>query len=243
MISDDVTFDGPARTVGEGELERDGFSLATGLIDPAEGGRLQSLFTNESANARKSSPNSRGLLDSFSDIRELAAGLRIKSILKQLTSHSWFAVRGLLFDKTAEANWQVRWHQDQTVAVREQKETPGFAGWSKKEGVIHGQASVEVLAKMIAVRIHLDAADAENGALQVISGSHRSGRVSPADRDRFKAENPQVVCVAGPGDALLMRPLLLHRSSKAIRPKHRRVLHLEYSCAELPGDLEWYWWL
>jgi hypothetical protein len=41
------------------------------------------------------------------------------------------------------------------------------------------------------------------------------------------------------GDALLMRPLLLHASSEASAPVHRRVIHLEYAACPLPGGLEW----
>jgi hypothetical protein len=38
---------------------------------------------------------------------------------------------------------------------------------------------------------------------------------------------------------MLMSPLLLHASSAAAFPDRRRVLHLEYSAARLPGDLAW----
>lgn len=37
-----------------------------------------------------------------------------------------------------------------------------------------------------------------------------------------------------------MRPLLLHASSPAASPGHRRVLHVEYAAAGLPGGLQWY---
>jgi hypothetical protein len=37
-----------------------------------------------------------------------------------------------------------------------------------------------------------------------------------------------------------MRPLLLHASSPAQRPGHRRVIHLEFAAGELPGGLEWH---
>jgi hypothetical protein len=38
----------------------------------------------------------------------------------------------------------------------------------------------------------------------------------------------------------LMRPLLLHASSPARQPGHRRVIHLEYASEALPGGLQWY---
>ena len=42
------------------------------------------------------------------------------------------------------------------------------------------------------------------------------------------------------GDALLMRPLLLHASSRSMSDRHRRVLHIEYAGFALPGDLTWH---
>jgi hypothetical protein len=36
-----------------------------------------------------------------------------------------------------------------------------------------------------------------------------------------------------------MRPLLLHASSPAADPRHRRVIHLEFAAEPLPGGLEW----
>ena len=37
-----------------------------------------------------------------------------------------------------------------------------------------------------------------------------------------------------------MRPLLLHASNAAKSPGHRRVVHLEFAAATLPGGAEWY---
>ncbi len=34
--------------------------------------------------------------------------------------------------------------------------------------------------------------------------------------------------------------LVLHASSPALNPTHRRVLHFEYSSATLPPGLEWF---
>jgi hypothetical protein len=43
---------------------------------------------------------------------------------------------------------------------------------------------------------------------------------------------------AGSGDALVMRPLLLHASSVSREPRHRRVLHFDYAVGELAGGLQ-----
>jgi ectoine hydroxylase-related dioxygenase (phytanoyl-CoA dioxygenase family) len=92
---------------------------------------------------------------------------------------------------------------------------------------------------MLAVRLHLDDADEENGALRVLAGSHRFGRLSDQQVDELAAELPEIVCCAGAGDALMMRPLLLHASSRSASERRRRVLHIEYAGFELPGGLEW----
>jgi ectoine hydroxylase-related dioxygenase (phytanoyl-CoA dioxygenase family) len=149
-------------------------------------------------------------------------------------------VRGLLFDKSADANWLVVWHQDLTLAVRERCEAPGFGPWSVKDGVPHVQAPAECLAQMVAVRLHLDDADEHNGALRVLAGSHRFGRLSPARIDELRRELREVVCTAAAGDALLMRPLLLHASSRSASERRRRVLHIEYAGFQLPAGLEWH---
>lgn len=47
-------------------------------------------------------------------------------------------------------------------------------------------------------------------------------------------------CLVARGGAMLMRPLLLHSSSTALNPGHRRVLHFEYSSIDLPGGLKWF---
>lgn len=149
------------------------------------------------------------------------------------------AVRGLLFNKVAEANWAVPWHQDLTIAVRERREAPGFARWSLKDGVVHVQPPNEVIARMLAVRVHLDNTDAENGALRVLPGSHREGRLSPEEIGRWTISREAVTIEAPARSALLMRPHLLHASSAAERPVQRRVIHLEFLADGLPFGLEW----
>jgi hypothetical protein len=52
-------------------------------------------------------------------------------------------------------------------------------------------------------------------------------------------KGPEELVEAGKGDAILMRPLLLHASSPSEEPTHRRVLHIEYCAATLPEPLRW----
>jgi ectoine hydroxylase-related dioxygenase (phytanoyl-CoA dioxygenase family) len=153
------------------------------------------------------------------------------------------AVRGILFDKTPGATWKVVWHQDLTVAVRERREVEGFGPWSEKDGVPHVQPPTALLARMVAVRVHLDDCTTTNGPVRVIPGSHRTGRLSASDVDRWRATAPEVVCTVPRGGVLAFHSLLLHASSPALEPAHRRVIHVEYAgagWAELPGGLAWH---
>ena len=78
-----------------------------------------------------------------------------------------------------------------------------------------------------------------NGALRVVPGSHRHGRLEPSEVRRLRTESGEISCPVGVGGVLAMSPLLLHASSAAEFPSHRRVLHIEYAAGELPAPLEW----
>ena len=92
---------------------------------------------------------------------------------------------------------------------------------------------------MLSVRIHLDDCDEWNGALRLLPGTHRKGRLTAAQTSEKHQENTGVVCVARAGDVLLTRPLLVHASSAAARAAHRRVMHIDYACRSLDGGLRW----
>ena len=99
---------------------------------------------------------------------------------------------------------------------------------------------MELLENMLTVRLHLDDTDESNGALQVLPGSHRFGRLSAGRIRALRSEHAEFVCPAAAGDALLMRPLLLHASSRSASARHRRVLHIEYAGFGLPPELHWH---
>jgi hypothetical protein len=84
-----------------------------------------------------------------------------------------FAVPATLFDKTADANWLVPWHQDLTICVKKKVDVPGYGPWTIKAGVPHVQPPVAILDRRLAVRIHLDNCSERNGALRVLPGTHR----------------------------------------------------------------------
>jgi ectoine hydroxylase-related dioxygenase (phytanoyl-CoA dioxygenase family) len=182
----------------------------------------------------------RNLLDLVPEIKELAESEQIKSLISQVLGENAKPVRAIFFDKTPDANWKVPWHQDLTIAVKEKRETSGFSAWTKKAGIQHVQPPIEILEKIIALRIHLDDSDETNGALKVVPKSHKNGRLSAEEIQNLLKANKTELCSIKRGKAFLMRPLLIHASSKGINPKHRRVIHVEYSAENLPNGLEFY---
>ncbi|ACS93527.1 conserved hypothetical protein [Teredinibacter turnerae T7901] len=133
----------------------------------------------------------------------------------------------------------VSWHQDKTVAVTKKFNDPGWGPWSLKDGVQHVQPPIDVLQQMITIRIHLDASTASNGCLKVMPGSHKEGVMSQGFIDQYSKSHCETVCSAPEGSALVMRPHLLHASSKASNPGQRRVLHMEFSSYGLPAGVNW----
>ncbi len=73
----------------------------------------------------------------------------------------------------------------------------------------------------------------------MLPSTHASGRLAADQIEALRHQVPETVCRAAAGDALLMRPLLLHASGKSSGGGHRRVLHVEYASGELPGGLVW----
>jgi ectoine hydroxylase-related dioxygenase (phytanoyl-CoA dioxygenase family) len=195
------------------------------------------------ADDRNQPPRRRGgirnVLRGVPEALALAASPAVRGLAERVLGPACFAVRGILFDKTPAANWKVVWHQDLTIAVASRQEAVGFGPWTIKEGVLHVQAPTELLERMVALRIHLDDCTSENGPLRVIPGSHLSGRLTAQGIEAWRKRVPDQECMAAAGDVILMRPLLLHASATAIRPRRRRVLHLEFAAEDLQSNLEW----
>lgn len=148
-------------------------------------------------------------------------------------------VRILLFDKTPEANWAVPWHQDRTVAVHESAEIDGYGPWSRKGGVHHVEPPAELLVGMVALRLHVDDCGEDNGALEVVPGSWKLGRVVSSDIAGTVSRSAVQILTARAGDVVAMRGLTIHASKRAVRPGHRRVVHVDFSTRDLAAPLVW----
>lgn len=182
----------------------------------------------------------RDLMRKLPDIYALANSDTLLNIAKHILGNHAKPVRSVFFDKIPQANWNVAWHQDTSIAVSEKAELPGFKQWTEKQRVIHVEPPVGYLANILTLRLHLDPATPENGGLRVIPQSHKLGRIKSQQLLAVVENSPVVDCIAQAGDVLLMNPLLLHSSRKAINPQHRRIIHLEYCALDLPAPLNWY---
>ena len=145
-----------------------------------------------------------------------------------------FPIDATFFDKQSRANWTVPAHQDRVLPVSETSQ--GIR--RSRNGISYAEPRGEVLAQLLAVRIHFDPADANTGALALVPASHHAGVIPDAQVANIPLERYRPCCVAA-GDVMLMRPLVLHRSSPSKGEGHRRVLHVVYATGE-PGDrLKW----
>jgi ectoine hydroxylase-related dioxygenase (phytanoyl-CoA dioxygenase family) len=165
----------------------------------------------------------------------IARDQRISGVLPE----SPVAVQCTLFSKSTEANWLVPLHQDLSIPVAERVNSEQCSGWSEKEGELFMQPPVCVLEQLLTIRLHLEDCDEQNGALRVVPGSHRLGRLNSSESHQERAQQGTVVVSVPSGGAMLMRPLLLHASSKANVDRPRRVLHFVFGPQHLPAGLRW----
>jgi ectoine hydroxylase-related dioxygenase (phytanoyl-CoA dioxygenase family) len=223
-------------------VHREGYFIRDDVVADEMVQRLRlavaAIPNREEVRRRRNVYGVRNLLEICPAVRVLATEAIIRNFVTPLLGHNAFAVRAIFFDKVPGANWSLFWHQDNVIAVKERFEVPGFVGWSQKAGVWQVQPPVEVLAQMIAVRVHLDDCRAGHGPLRVLPGSHRFGWLDD-ELDAWKARVPEMVCAVKCGGIVVMSPLILHASAPSESPSHRRVIHIEYAAADLPAGLEW----
>jgi ectoine hydroxylase-related dioxygenase (phytanoyl-CoA dioxygenase family) len=214
------------------QLQRDGWALHRSGMAAADLAHLrETVFTPGAAGTRC-------LLD-LPAVQAVARQLRSELVGAGFLAPTAVAIQAIAFDKTADTNWKVAWHQDLLFPFARPVQAAGYELPAKKGGVDFARPPLEVLKELLAVRLHLDACDPENGPLRVAPGSHRRGFIPSTDCAAEAIRHGEHVCLADEGEALLMRPLLLHASSQASSPRHRRVLHLVYHAGSAIAE-EWY---
>ncbi|HJU40519.1 MAG TPA: phytanoyl-CoA dioxygenase family protein [Tahibacter sp.] len=222
-------------TIVPARWHADGYALLPALVGPADCERL-------AVEADAAFAGAVGARNPLAQpwCRALAANLRTQPALRTLLPDGHVAVQCTYFSKSTTRNWLVALHQDLAIAVAERVDDVRLGGWSVKDGVPHVQPPADVLDALVAVRVHLDDCGARDGPLRVVPGSHRQGRLPDDGADRLRDAHGLVDCLAQRGDALALRPLLLHASSKASGASRRRVLHYVFGPRELPYGLRWH---
>jgi ectoine hydroxylase-related dioxygenase (phytanoyl-CoA dioxygenase family) len=105
--------------------------------------------------------------------------------------------------------------------------------------MVHVEPPFDLLARMVTVRVHLDAVPETNAPLLVAPGSNERGRIPTAEIPEVVRQCGIVSCLAAAGDIWLYATPILHASDAATQPLRRRVLQIDYAVGQLPGGLEW----
>ncbi|MBV9495353.1 MAG: phytanoyl-CoA dioxygenase family protein, partial [Acidobacteria bacterium] len=180
-------------------LERNGYAVANVVLAAAQCERIAASL-----------PAAEGLRGGVRNLLTHPTVTRLVANLGGIVEPGLVAVKATLFDKRAEANWRVAWHQDRAIAVAERVDIEDYGPWSTKAGVVHVEPPAEVLAQMLAIRIHLDDCGPENGPLRLLPATHRLGKLGDDAIAQLAASLPFVELHLPQGAMLLMRPLLLH---------------------------------
>jgi hypothetical protein len=203
-----------------------GFAIVPNVVHPDE---IRNLLQDFSGTSFERSRAGMRHAMKVPGVMRLALDPRLQGTAQEVLGGEAVPFRGTLFDKSGKANWLVAWHQDTALPLREKKEIPGWGPWSVKDGVTYAHAPAETLMRVIALRVHLDDSTPSNGPLRVLPGTHRVGVLSDEEIRSLACKVPPVDCLVPRGGVLVMRPLLIHASSKSRSEKPRRVLHIEYA--------------
>ncbi len=210
-------------------IEQHGFEIIPGLFDRE--GMASAIESLDQMPLRHGRAGARNALR-IESVRDLAVDSKLIKLAGSVLGGEAVPFRATFFDKSAEANWLVVWHQDTALPLRERRVVKGWGPWSVKEGVVCAHAPAYALEQVLAIRIHLDDSNEENGSLRVLPQTHTLGVLSDDETHELAKKIPPVDCHVAAGGVLLMRPLLVHSSSKTKSDAaHRRVLHIEYAAS------------
>lgn len=179
----------------------------------------------------------RKFLQAIPGVMPIIFNRKLKTLIQELFGEDFFCVKSIYFDKPAQSNWFVQYHQDLTISVDKKIEIDGFGPWTRKLDQFGVQPPCEMLENNFTIRIHLDDTDKNNGALKVLRGSHLKKIFRPELIDH-KIEK-ETYCEVKKGGVMIMKPLLMHASDKSLSGYNRRVIHLEFSKSYLPEPIQW----
>ena len=237
------------------ELNVKGYTIEEDIFSPAEIQAIIAVIDEAGNLAANTNPAYRRTGDLFAIRRFLQSvpGIQpliftpvLNALIKDAFGPGYRPVRSIYFDKPPGSNWFVAWHQDLTISVDRKLPLPGFGQWTVKGDHFAVQPPLSILEGIYTIRIHLDDTDEFNGALRVLPGSHLNGiepyhpgTSDPAGPGPAMTTSVETICRVASGGIMIMRPLLQHASGRSSTGKRRRVIHNEFSNAELPAGLDW----
>jgi ectoine hydroxylase-related dioxygenase (phytanoyl-CoA dioxygenase family) len=201
-----------------------GFAVVPSVLSRLEADELAACLEPQ----RRTRAGARHLM-SLRAVSMLAADPRMIAIATTHLGVPAIPFRATLFDKAPGSNWLVAWHQDRALPLLERLEASGWGPWSLKGGVHYAHAPADALERVVALRLSLDDSGEDNGPLRVLPGTELRGVLTDAEIAALAREIAPVDCCVDAGGVVVMRPLIVHASSKAVSDRPRRVLHIEYA--------------
>ncbi|CAL2076671.1 Phytanoyl-CoA dioxygenase [Tenacibaculum sp. 190524A02b] len=214
------------------QLEENGFSITEAIFSHSEVECLKELIEKPETYAV------RQLLNKHPQIKEkLFENKKFQELVKTICGTKYFITKGIYFNKPAQSNWFVGYHQDISISAKNKIVSEGYTNWTNKKGQLGVIPPPTILEQTVTIRIHLDDTDETNGALKVIPKSHKNGIIRVDQNFTIKNLEKEVVCKVKKGSVMLMKPLLLHASSKSTAKQDRGVIHIELCNEEIP--MQW----
>lgn len=218
-------------------LEYKGFGILNHVYTKRDIRKLKRKFDGYFKAHKDQTFGMRKVLKKMPELKDILFNKNFKKLIKSIDKDV-FLTKAIYFDKTPNDNWYVTWHQDIPINVAKKIKTKGYKSWTKKKGVVSVCPPEAVLKNTFAMRIHLDDTTSKNGALKVIAGSHNK-RLNDDEIKLIVDSSIPFTSELSAGGVQLIKPLLLHASSKSKTQCRRRVLHLEFSSIALPNGLEY----
>lgn len=219
------------------KLEKNGYSIINDVYTKRDIRKAAKILDGFFRKTEEPPFGKRTLLKDIPDLKRVLLNDNLRSIIHSIDPNA-FLVKAIYFDKPESQNWYVTWHQDVPINVSEKIETENYTSWTMKKGIQSVCPPEEISKNIFSIRIHLDHTNEQNGVLKVIPGSHKQ-RFTDSEIKTITSNSTPNICEVYEGGIQLMKPLLLHASSKSRNQKKRRVIHLEFSSLELPGELDW----
>lgn len=133
-----------------------GFAVIENCYSPFECDRIISQIDTITG------AGSRCLLDN-EWCQTLAATLKRRIVSTVPEIESLIAVQCTFFNKSFSNNWFVAFHQDRSIPVASTVSARDLSGWSRKESMTFVHGPDELLARMVALRLHVDDSTPDNG--------------------------------------------------------------------------------